>query len=118
MINEAKVTHTKEPYTLRVSFLTLDEPCKQTEAVCYLHANKDTSRVDIYYSHEVFRIRPLESAPWEADNPVRVPLGHTLRAQILVGVQRAICGYLMGGEVHTMTVPPDVDPTALGRFIP
>jgi hypothetical protein len=111
------VTQTRDPYTIRLSFLTVDEPRKQNEAVCYLHIT-DAGKIDVYYSHEMIRVRAMDTGPWEQETAMRMPMSKTLEVQILLGSLRAHCDHAFSGGVKWMSVPPGVDPTELGRFIP
>jgi len=111
------VTQTKEPYTLRVNFFTVDEPRKQTESVCYLHIN-EFGRVDMYYSHEATRIRALDNGPWEQDNITRMPMSQVLRAQVFLAAMRALCSTMVNETVKVLTIPPGDDPTRFGKFFP
>jgi hypothetical protein len=115
--NQPLVSPTKDPYTIRVTFLTADESTKQTEAVCYFHIN-DAGRANVYYSHEVFRSRALDSGPWEQEMAVRMPMNQAVELKMMEGVLRALWSYAVNPELQAMTVPIGMDPTGLGRFLP
>lgn len=111
------VTQTRDPYTVRLTFLTVSESCKQNEAVCYLHITAD-GKIDVHYSHEVIRVRAMDTGPWEQETVMRMPMSKTLEVQLLLGALRAHCDHAFNDGVKWMTVPPGIDPTELGRFIP
>jgi hypothetical protein len=115
--NTAFVTQTKEPYTVRVNFLTVNTGTQQVEAICYLHIGPD-GKVEIYYDHEIIRVRAMESSPWEREDKIRLPMNRASEAKIIEGVMRAVCSCYFHFDLKTMTMPVGMDPTSLGRFIP
>jgi len=104
------IATTSDPDVIRVSFKTMSTPLTELEAVVFARA-VDDGRVELHYSHQVFRERPIEDGPWDERETIqRTPLTPALSEQLRVGVMLEIFSRFFCG-LQTLKVPPGSDPT-------
>jgi hypothetical protein len=107
------VTQTRDPDTLKLSFLTTDLPLTQVETIVYAHSNQD-GKVEFHYSHQIIRERHLENAPWdERETVVRSPLTRSLAEQIRSGAIMELANDTFT-DVVELNGPVGKDPTMMG----
>jgi hypothetical protein len=106
------VTATSNPDVIRVSFKTMSAALNEVEAVVFARA-MDDGRVELHYSHQVFRERPIEDGPWDERETIqRTPLTPALSEQIRVGAMLEIFSRFFCAGLQTLRIPPGSDPTA------
>jgi hypothetical protein len=105
------VTATSDPDVVKVSFQTSLSALSQIETIVYARA-MDDGLVDLYYSHQVFRERNTEEAPWDPRETIqRTPLNRALSEQVRVGAMMELFNQFFGG-LQVLSVPPGSDPVA------
>lgn len=99
------VQATDVPGVVRVSFTIEAEEKRQAEIVCIVKAAPSPLRLQIFYSHHVWRRRVTPTSKWEDENIMTLPFTPELETQILFNVRNELWSAL---TPHTGPMPEGV----------
>lgn len=96
---------TDVPSVVRVTFMIAIGENKQAEVVCFVKAAPSPLRLQIFYSHHIWRRRGTPTSKWEDENTMTLPFTPELETQILFNVRNELWSML---TPHTAPLPEGV----------
>ena len=109
------VSATELANVVRISFPVDFGESRQGEVVCFVRVNpRDALRLDIFYSHHIWRRRTTPTSGWEDESVMPIPMSAQLEAQIAVNVQNELWSMFVK---DIRTLPGDVTKQTLGEIL-